>query len=146
MIVRPAPFVAAPSALTDERKIALAWLLRLATAGTFVGHGAYGAFAQKPSWYGFFACLGVAPGTVDAHHLMLWAGAVEMGLGLLVLVAPIRALLLVLFAWKTATEWVWYPMAGLPMWEFVERWSNYTAPLALLVVRGWPRSWGAWLR
>jgi hypothetical protein len=41
---------------------------------------------------------------------------------------------------------VWYPLTGLPAWEFVERWSNYTAPLALLVVRGWPRSGRDWLR
>ena len=57
-----------------------------------------------------------------------------------------RALLLFMFVWKLGSEFVWYPVVGLPAWEFVERWSNYTAPLALLVVRGWPRSGRDWLR
>ena len=34
------------------------------------------------------------------------------------------------------------PLAGEPLWEFVERWSNYTAPLGLLYVRGWPATAG----
>ena len=65
---------------------------------------------------------------------------------MLALVWPARALLLVLCAWKLGSEFVWYPLTGLPAWEFVERWANYTAPLALLVVRGWPRSGRDWLR
>jgi hypothetical protein len=38
------------------------------------------------------------------------------------------------------------PHTGQPAWEFVERWANYTAPLALLAVRGWPRTLRACLR
>ena len=59
---------------------------------------------------------------------------------------PIRAFLLILFVWKLGTEFIWYPLTGKPAWEFVERWANYTAPLALLVVRGWPSSVRDWLR
>jgi hypothetical protein len=132
--------------LTHRRLRVLHWLLRLATAGAFIGHGAYGAILQKPGWYGFFDALGVGRTAVDAHHLVVVVGALEMALGALALIAPIRALLLAMFAWKMATEWVWYPLHGLPGWEFVERWSNYTAPLALIVVRGWPARWRDWLR
>lgn len=133
-------------ALTRGRATVLEWLLRLATAGAFIGHGAYGAINEKPGWYGFFAALGISQATVDAHSLMIVVGVIEMVLGAAALVAPIRALLLGLFVWKMATEFVWWPLAERPAWEFVERWSNYTAPLALLVVRGWPRSWRDWLR
>lgn len=132
--------------MTARRAVILAWLLRLATAGAFIGHGAYGAFVQKPGWYPFFGELGVSATTVDRDSLMVWAGAFEVVLGVLALVVPIRALLLGMFVWKIGTEFVWYPLAGKPAWEFVERWSNYTAPLALLVVRGWPRTLRAWFR
>ena len=131
---------------TRGRLTVLEWLLRLATAGAFIGHGAYGAIMEKPGWYPFFGALGVDRATVDAHSLMIWTGAWEMLLGAIALTAPIRALLLVLCVWKLGTEFIWYPLAGQPAWEFVERWSNYTAPLALIYVRGWPRTLRQWFR
>ncbi len=47
------------------------------------------------------------------------------------LARPAPVLLLFVVAWKLGTEAL-RPLAGEPLWEFVERWSNYTAPLALL--------------
>ena len=131
---------------THERLTVLDWLLRLATAGAFIGHGAYGAIMEKPGWYPFFGELGINRATVDAQSLMIWVGGFEMLLGVLALVLPVRALLLFMVAWKLGTEFLWYPLADKPAWEFVERWSNYVAPLALLLVRGWPRSARAWFR
>lgn len=142
---RPRVWTSLPP-LTRGRVTVLEWLLRLATAGAFIGHGAYGAINEKPGWYGFFDALGIGRATVDAHALMIVLGVAEMALGALALIAPVRALLLGLFAWKMAVEFAWYPLAHQPAWEFVERWSNYTAPLALLIVRGWPRAWREWLR
>jgi hypothetical protein len=132
--------------LTPGRRLRLEWILRLATAGAFIGHGAYGVIMEKPGWYGFFHQFHISRASVEAHSLMQWVGGFEMVLGILALVAPVRALLLAMFLWKVGVEWIWYPLAGLPGWEFVERWSNYTAPLALLLVRGWPRTWRDWLR
>ena len=140
----PAFFRSALPPMTASRTAVLHWLLRLATAGAFIGHGAYGAIMEKPGWYPFFDQLGIGREVVQAHALMLWVGGFEMLLGAVALLAPIRALLLALFVWKTATEFVWYPQAGLPAWEFVERWSNYTVPLALILVRGWPRTLRGW--
>ena len=124
----------------------LEWLLRLATAGAFIGHGAYGAFMEKPGGYPFFAEFGISRATVDAQSLMIWVGGFEMLLGAVALVLPIRALLLFMVAWKIGTEFIWYPLADKPAWEFVERWSNYVAPLALIIVRGWSRSLREWFR
>jgi hypothetical protein len=38
--------------------------------------------------------------------------------------------------WKVGTEWL-RPMAGEPLWEFIERGGSYAAPLALLVLHHW---------
>lgn len=132
--------------LTRSRVNVLEWILRLATAGAFIGHGAYGAIVEKPGWYPFFGEFGIGRATVEERHLMIWAGGFEMLLGALALVAPVAALLLFMAIWKIGTEFVWYPLTEKPAFEFVERWSNYSAPLALLLVRGWPRSAGGWFR
>src|SRR4051794_8556452 len=132
--------------LAQSQVAVLHWLLRLATAGAFIGHGAYGAIMAKPGWYPFLAQFGISRATVHDAGWLLWVGGWEMLLGVLALVLPIRALLLFLFVWKLGSEFIWYPLSGQPAWEFVERWSNYTAPLALLLVRGWPRSARDWLR
>ena len=120
--------------------------LGIATVGALTGHGAYGVFLQKPGWYPFFAELGIGSTAVDDHALMAWVGGAEMLLGLSALVLPIPAVLLVMVVWKLGTELVWYPLAGKPAWECVERWANYTAPLALLLVRGWPKTVRGWWR
>ncbi len=133
-------------AVTRGRVTVLEWILRLATAGAFTGHGAYGVVLQKPGWYPFFAELGIGSTAVDDRALMAWVGGAEMLLGLSALVLPIPAVLLFMVVWKLGTELVWYPLAGKPAWECVERWANYTAPLALLLVRGWPKTVRAWWR
>lgn len=131
---------------TRRRLTTLEWILRFATAGAFIGHGAYGVFMRKAGWYPFLAQFGFGRDAVDAQALIVWVGGFEMLLGLLALIAPFRALLLFMFVWKMATEFIWYPIVGLPAWEFVERWSNYVAPLALLLARGWPRTFRDWFR
>ena len=108
-------------------------LLRLAVAGAFIGHGAYGAILAKPAWFDYFGVLGIDQATVSAYGLMQIVGWMEIALGLLALVLPIPALLLAMFVWKILTELL-RPFAGELVWEFVERGSNMVAPLALLLV------------
>ena len=55
----------------------------------------------------------------------------EIGLGLAILAWPWSGLLLIAFVWKLGTEWL-RPLAGEPMWDFIERGGSYAAPLALL--------------
>jgi hypothetical protein len=111
----------------------LEWLLRLATAATLIGHGGFGAAMAKSEWLGYAAAAGLA----GSPELTRAVGLFEIALGLLVLARPAPALLLFVVVWKLGTELL-RPLAGEPWWEFVERWSNYTAPLALLWLRGWP--------
>ena len=117
------------------------WLLRLATASALIGHGGFGWAMAKPEWLGYAAAAGIAPSV----ELTAAVGLFEIALGLLVLARPAPALLLFVVAWKLATELL-RPLAGEPWWEVVERWSNYTAPLVLFYVRGWPDSLKEWLR
>jgi hypothetical protein len=112
----------------DARR--LEWLLRIATAGTLIGHGGFGWAMAKPAWIGYAAAAGLAP----TPEVLTAIGLCEIALGLAVLVRPAPTLLLFVVAWKIGTELL-RPLAGEPFWEFVERWSNYSAPLALLYVR-----------
>jgi hypothetical protein len=117
----------------------------LAVAGALVGHGAYGAILGKASWLTYFDVLDVSAANVESGSLMLVVGGLEIAAGLVVLVLPIPALLVVLTAWKVLTELL-RPAAGEPFWEFIERASKMVAPLALLYVRGWPTSRRGWFR
>ena len=113
--------------------VRLEWLIRLAVAGAFVGHGAYGAVVAKSSWFSYFAALGIPESVVTAHGLMALVGVAEIAAGVIALVLPIPALIMVMAGWKIFSELL-RPIAGEPAWEFVERASNLVAPLALLVV------------
>ena len=111
----------------------LEWLLRLAVAGAFVGHGAYGAVVAKSSWLSYFAAVAIPQSVVTADALMTVVGIAEIAAGLFLLVLPIPALLVLMGCWKIFTELL-RPIAGEPGWEFVERASNMVAPFALFVV------------
>jgi len=125
---RPAP------ALTAARAAAIGWILRVTTALVLIGHGGFD-FAMRKDWSGYTASIGIDPVWLAAHPLTPLAGWLEGGLGLLVLVWPARGLLLVVFALKLGTEAL-RPLAGEPIWEFIERGGTYAAPLALAWIQG----------
>lgn len=115
----------------------LHWMLRLACAAEFVGHGAFGIIT-KAAWLPYFAVVGIPPEW--GWRLMPMIGTVDITLGLLVgLVRPARGLLLYMAVWGFLTASV-RPLAGEPIWEFVERIPNWSIPLAFLLVRGFPRN------
>jgi len=120
-------------------------ILRVVTAAAFVGHGAFGAVMAKEAWVGYFGAVGIDAATVEAASLISLVGWFEIALGLFIVVKPIRAVLLAMVVWKVGIEFL-RPLAGEPMWEFIERASNMIAPLALIYVRGWPTSLREWLR
>ena len=144
-MARIAGETASGGAPVDSGRLRLDWLLRVAVACAFFGHGAYGAILAKPSWLEYFEVLGVSRTTVESGALLTVVGGCEIAAGLLVLAKPVPALLVFMATWKAFTELL-RPAAGEPMWEFLERASNILAPVALLCVRGWPRSRLAWFR
>jgi len=122
---------------------ALHWLLRIACAAEFVGHGAFGILT-KAAWVPYFGVVGIPPEL--AWTLMPLIGTVDITLGLLVgLVQPARALLLYMAFWGLLTATV-RPLSGEPIWEFVERVPNWAVPLAFFGVRSLGQPRPAWLR
>ncbi len=119
------------------------WVLRIAVAGEFIGHGVF-ALQGKKDWIGWFAQFGIsAAGT--ATQLLFLIGVIDIALAILILVKPVRLALLWMVFWGFWTA-LMRPLVGMPVWDFVERWANWGAPLALLLLVGWPRGWKEWFR
>lgn len=117
------------------------WVLRIAVAGEFFGHGVF-AIQGKAQWIGWFANFGVSdPNT--AAQLLFVVGVMDILVALIVLLKPIRIVLLWAVLWGFWTALL-RPIVGEPIWDFVERWANWGAPLALLLMSGWPRTLKGW--
>lgn len=121
---------------------ALNWVLRIAVAGEFIGHGVF-ALQVKQGWIPYFQAVGISP--ESAAVLLPLIGIMDIALAILVLVRPVRIALLWMTFWAFLTALI-RPIAGEPIWDFVERWANIGAPLALILVIGWPKSWKEWWR
>ena len=108
------------------------WILRVSVAGEFIGHGAF-ALQGKQAWIGWFATFGVADPAV-AGKLLFAIGLSDIAVALIVLVNPIRPVLLWAALWGFWTAAV-RPIVGESVWDFVERFANWGAPLALYLLR-----------
>lgn len=118
------------------------WVLRVAVAGEFIGHGVF-ALRVEPDWIPFFTALGFSAETAKTFLPLI--GMLDIALALHVLVFPVRAALLWMTCWGFWTALL-RPIAGHPIWAFVERWPNWGAPFALLLLLGWPKTLKAWWR
>ncbi len=115
----------------------LGWVLRLMVALLLVGHGAFGlSHLHDQEWTAYFSVLGIGPDTILALHLIAAVGWFEVALGAAVLVWPARGLIGFVAVWKVATELL-RPLAGEPIFEFVERAGDWFLPAALLGVQSW---------
>ena len=119
------------------------WILRIAVFGEFLGHGVF-AIQGKKDWVGWFAKFGVSD-TGTAAQLLFLIGIVDIALAILVLIKPIRIALLWMVFWGFWTALL-RPIVGMPVWDFIERWANWGAPLALLLLIGWPAGWKEWFK
>lgn len=119
----------------------LEWVLRIAVAGEFLGHGVF-AIHGKAAWIKWIEqILGVNPET--AASLLTLIGWMDVAVAIIVLLRPIHIVLLWAALWGFWTALI-RPIVGEPVWDFVERWANWGAPLALLLLRGWPKSGREW--
>ena len=140
-----APVQGAADAGEVEHATTLYWLLRLACVCEYVGHGAFGVLT-KAAWVPYYGVLGIPEPW--AYKLMPVTGSVDIFLGFLVLLKPIRAALLYMALWGLWTALL-RPLSGEPFWETLERAPNALVPAALLCLRGLPtdwRNWREWLR
>ena len=118
----------------------LHWILRIAAASTFIGHGAFG-IRGKEAWLEYYALFGI-PAELGTD-LMPLTGAVDIALGLLVLFVPVRSVLLYMAFWGLFTATL-RPLAGQGVFELVERSYNFGPALALLLLHGWGHSLPEW--
>lgn len=118
------------------------WVLRIAVAGEFIGHGVF-ALQRKEQWLDWFPTFGISDPSL-ATNLLWFIGLLDVVLAILILIKPVRLALLWMTFWGFFTALV-RPIVGEPIWDFVERFANWGAPLALLMLLGWPRSWRQWL-
>ncbi|MDP3947793.1 MAG: hypothetical protein Q8Q41_03835 [bacterium] len=119
------------------------WVLRVAVAGEFIGHGVF-ALQGKKAWVEWFSIFGISDAGL-ATQLLFLVGVIDIALAILILIKPIRLALLWMVFWGFWTA-LMRPIAGEPIWDFVERWANWGAPLALLLVLGWPKTLRDWFR
>jgi hypothetical protein len=120
----------------------LHWLLRIGVFMEFVGHGCCG-LNTKAGWLPYFKVFAIPEPL--AWKLMPLVGFMDVGLGILGLVTPRRALLLYMAFWGCFTAML-RPAAGEGGWEFIERSYNYGIPAVMLFLHGWGtdlRSWFA---
>lgn len=131
-----------PFARQEKDGLTPEWLLRIAVCGEFIGHGVF-AIQGKMEWVGWIdKLLGV--GTASATQLLALVGLFDIIIALVILLRPMRAALLWAVFWAFWTALL-RPIMGLPIWDFVERAANWGAPLALLMMRGWPKKGIDWL-
>src|SRR3989344_2836994 len=117
--------------MIDNSKL-IQWVLRIAVAGEFLGHGVF-ALQGRPAWIEWFGIFGITdPGT--AGTLLFIVGILDILVAIIVLVRPINAVLLWAAFWGFWTA-LMRPIAGDSIFEFVERFANWGAPLALLLLR-----------
>jgi len=117
------------------------WVLRVAVAGEFIGHGVL-ATQGKAQWISWFSVFGISDAGT-ATQLLFLVGVLDIALAVLVLLKPIRIALLWMAFWGFWTALL-RPIVGEPVWDFVERSANWGAPLALLFLLGLPKSFGGW--
>lgn len=122
---------------------ALTWILRIGVAGEFLGHGVF-ALQGKAQWIRWTQEL-LGTDVATAATLVILVGIMDIALAALVLARPIRAAILWMAVWGFWTA-LMRPLVGEPVWDFIERWANWAAPLALLLAIGWPRTLKGWFR
>ncbi|HEY4499534.1 MAG TPA: hypothetical protein VJH70_00160 [Candidatus Paceibacterota bacterium] len=126
--------------MIDNSKL-IQWVLRIAVAGEFIGHGVF-ALQGKKQWIGWVSQL-TGMDISFATTFIFVVGLVDILIALIVLIKPIQAVLLWAAFWGFWTALV-RPLVGEPIWDFIERWANWGAPLSLLLLRGWPKSIREW--
>ncbi|MEJ7587783.1 MAG: hypothetical protein WKI04_09515 [Ferruginibacter sp.] len=118
------------------------YILRLAVAMCFIGHGIFGIIT-KAVWCNYFGVFAI--GRELSFQLMPLVGFIDIVLGIIMLVYPVRAIPAWLIFWGILTA-VLRPLSGEPFAEFIERSGNFGAPLALLLLSGIPTNGRGWFR
>ena len=107
------------------------WILRIGVAGEFLGHGLL-AVGGKKSWIGWIANM-IHVDAATAGSLLLAIGILDVAAAIIILVKPVRPVLIWMAAWGFLDR-ARPPLVGLGWLDFIERFANWAAPLALYYV------------
>lgn len=113
------------------------WILRVGVAGEFLGHGLL-AISGKAQWVGWISQITGASAPA-ATNLLLLVGILDVLVAAVALVKPLRPVLLWAAFWGFWTALV-RPLVGQGMLDFIERFANWAAPLALYYLLRAPTS------
>src|ERR1700712_240744 len=91
------------------------YTLRTAAAMCFIGHGAFGIIT-KAVWCNYFNVFGI--GKSMAYQIMPFVGMIDILLGVLLLIKPVRAIAVWLIVWGLVTA-LCRPLSGEPFAEFI---------------------------
>lgn len=127
--------------ITPSSSRAVEWILRVAVAGEFIGHGVF-SLQHKAGWFAYYASVGIAEPT--AGTFMTLVGLLDLLVAVIVMIRPLRLALLWAVFWTFVTALI-RPISGEPIWDFIERFANIGAPLALLFLVGMPKRLKEWL-
>ena len=106
-------------------------ILRLAVSGEFLGHGAL-ALQGKAQWVVWISRV-TGLGAADAALVLTVIGLLDVVVVLIILFRPIKVVVLWTTFWGFFTAIV-RPFLGESIWDFVERFANFGAPLALYYI------------
>ena len=120
-----------------NKYLTVEWILRVAVAGEFLGHGVFGLQGKK-QWIGWISQMTGASNELAAQLLFL-VGILDIIVALIILFRPVRLVVLWAAFWGFWTALV-RPLVGEPIWDFIERFANWGAPLALYLILGKKKS------
>lgn len=121
------------------------WILRIAVAGEFIGHGVF-ALQNKQGWHKYFDFFGISDPAM-IKNMLLFVGLMDILLAIIILTRPIRIAVLWMVFWGLFTALIRWPLGPDPFWDFVERWTNWGAPLALFfILGGMPKTLKDWFK
>jgi hypothetical protein len=115
-------------------------ILRLGVFGSFLGHGVF-ALQVKAGWLPYFTAVGMTEAM--GKTLLPLIGLMDIVVAVVALLYPLRIVLAWAALWGFWTALL-RPIAGQPIWDFIERWANWAAPLALLMLQGFPKKIKDW--
>lgn len=112
--------------MSNEKKVE--WLLRVGVAGEFLGHGLL-AVGKKADWIKWVVQLAHVD-QATATTFIVVVGCFDVIVAAIVLVKPVKPVLLWAAFWGFWTALV-RPLVGVGWLDFIERFANWAAPLAL---------------
>lgn len=107
------------------------WVLRIAVAGEFLGHSIF-ALQGKEKWVVWIKQITGAQSETAVKMLFI-VGIMDLIVAMIVLFKPVKPALLWATFWGFWTA-LMRPLVGESIWDFIERFPNWGAPLALYFI------------